>query len=388
MEKKRMRSELSDYLTFDDKSLKSLWGRGRVPVSDVYEAYIEGRIDIPDESWGELFKKRHELLAFRLTSSHVRFGLTRYLPNVLIHSRRQDKEIVSDHYDRGNDFFGWFLGPAMVYTAGYFPLGNESLEIGQEQKIDHVARKLRLAPEDRVLDIGCGWGTLVARFAAQFGALTAGVTLAQEQVDFGLERIRAAGVEDRAGLRVCDYRDVEGRFSKIVSLEMIEHVGVKNLPIYFRKVHSLLEDQGLFLLSWTGIRNLEAPHNPLTPFKMEAEDLTWALFMNRHIFEGADASIRLSTMLKFAEDAGFEVADVENVSPHYVITLDLWFENWLKNRAEVVAAYGERWFRLWAFFLYWSARIGEQGSAFNYQLLLHKSANQFDRKKLHTHSYR
>ncbi len=383
-----MRSELSEYLTFDDKTLKSLWARKRVPISDVYEAYIEGRIDIPPESWRELFKKRHDLLSFRLTGSHVRFGLTRYFPNVLIHSRRQDKEIVSDHYDRGNDFFEWFLGPAMVYTAGYFPLGGESLEVGQEKKIDHVGRKLRLSPEDRVLDIGCGWGTMVARFAAEFGARTQGVTLAQEQVEFASERIRASGVEERARVRVCDYRDVEGTFSKIVSLEMVEHVGVKNLPVYFQKVHSLLEDQGLFLLSWTGIRNLEAPHSPLTPFKMEGEDLNWALFMNRHIFEGADASIRLSTMLKFAEDAGFEVADVENVSSHYVITLDLWFENWMRNRAEVVAAYGERWFRLWAFFLYWSARIGEQGSAFNYQVLLHKSSNHFDRKKLSTSSYR
>lgn len=378
-----MRSELSDYLTFDDQTLKSLWARRRVPISDVYEAYIEGRIDIPDEAWAELFKKRHDLVSFRLTSSHVRFGLTRYFPNVLIHSKRQDKEIVSDHYDRGNDFFGWFLGEAMVYTAGYFPRGDESLEVGQEQKIDHVGRKLRLSPEDRVLDIGCGWGTLVARFASEFGAKVQGVTLAKEQVEFGAERISAYGAEDRAQVRVCDYRDVEGRFSKIVSLEMVEHVGVKNLPTYFQKVHSLLEDQGLFLLSWTGIRNLEAPHSPLTPFKMEGEDLNWALFMNRHIFEGADASIRLSTMLKFAEDAGFEIADVENVSSHYVITLDLWFENWRRNRAEIVAAYGERWFRLWSFFLYWSARIGEQGSAFNYQVLLHKSSNKFDRKKLH-----
>lgn len=381
-------AELFDYVTFDDHSLKQAWRKGRVPITNVYEAYIQGQIDIPEKSWGEFFDKRHELLTFKLTQSHVRWGLTHYLPHVLIHSKRQDGRIVSEHYDRGNDFFDWFLGTSMVYTAGYFPLGTESLEEAQHKKIDHVAQKLKLSAEDRVLDIGCGWGTLVARFAEKFGAMTHGITLAKEQVEFGTERIAAAGVRERATVGVCDYRDVSGRFSKIVSLEMVEHVGVKNLSTYYKKVHSLLDDQGLFLLSWTGIRNLDQPRSPLTTVRMQDEDLIWALFMNRHIFEGADASVRLSKMLRVAEDAGFEVADVENVSAHYVTTLDLWHRNWVSNRAPILAAYGERWFRLWSFFLYWSARIGEQGSAFNYQLLLHKSSNSFNRQKLYQGTWR
>lgn len=381
-------SNLTDYVTFDDRTLRQQWAKKRVPISDVYEAYIEGRIDIPEQNFKEFFERRHELLTFRLTQSHLRWGLTRYLPKVLIHSKRQDKHVVSEHYDRGNDFFGWFLGPSMVYTAAYFPEGNESLEEAQEKKIDHVAQKLQLGASDRVLDIGCGWGTLVLRFAARFGASARGITLAEEQADFGNARIVEARAGDRASAGVCDYREVDGRFSKIVSLEMVEHVGVKNLPTYYRKVHSLLEDQGLFLLSWTGIRNLDEPHNPLTTVRMRDEDLIWALFMNRHIFEGADASVRLSTMLRAAEDAGFELADVENVSAHYVTTLDLWYRNWVANRDAVLRAYGARWFRLWSFFLYWSARIGEQGSAFNYQILLHKSTNGFNRRKLYREARR
>lgn len=381
-------AELFDYVTFDDHALKRSWQKKRIPITDVYEAYIQGRIDIPEGSWNEFFERRHEFMTFRLTRSHVRWGVTHYLPHVLIHSRRQDARIVSEHYDRGNDFFGWFLGPSMVYTAAYFPEGTESLEEAQNKKIDHVAQKLQLSDEDRVLDIGCGWGTLVARFAERFGAIARGITLAREQVEFGTERIANSGVRERASVGVCDYRDVSGSFSKIVSLEMVEHVGIKNLSSYYQKVHSLLEDQGLFLLSWTGIRNLDQPRSPLTTVRMEEEDLMWALFMNQHIFEGADASVRLSRMLRAAEDAGFEVADVENVSSHYVTTLNLWHRNWIANREPILAAYGERWFRLWSFFLYWSARIGEQGSAFNYQLLLHKSSNGFNRRSLYQSSWR
>jgi sphingolipid C9-methyltransferase len=379
---RRVAPHVSDFLTFDDRSLKQKWTGKKVPMSDVYEAYIEGRIDIPAEKWEEFFNTRHETLTFWLTESHVKWGVTHFLPHVTIHSLRQDKRIVSEHYDRGNDFFGWCLGEAMVYTSGIYKTGTESLEQAQYAKIDHVSKKLHLKAGERLLDIGCGWGTFVARSAREFGVKSYGVTLAQEQVNFGMDRIRAYGVEGKARVEVCDYRQIQGKFDKIVSLEMVEHVGIKNLTGYYDKVSSLLEDDGLFLVSWTGIRGLYNPQNPLSALSMRGEDLIWALFMNRHIFEGADASLTLSSMIRAAEDGGFEVADVENVSQDYVITLRQWRDHWVSNKAEVLRTYGERWYRLWYFFLHWSALIGEQGSAFNYHLLLHKNHDSYDRKKL------
>ena len=376
------RPNVTDFLTFDDASLRQKWMGKKVPMSDVYEAYIEGRVDISPSMWEEFFNTRHETLTFRLTESHIKWGVTNFLPKVAIHSLGQDKRVVSEHYDRGNDFFGWCLGEAMVYTSAIYSTGNEPLEQAQYAKIDHVSKKLRLGPGERLLDIGCGWGTFVARAALEFGVKSYGVTLAEEQVKFGMDRIRKYGVEDRAKVEVCDYRQIRGKFDKIVSLEMVEHVGIKNLTGYYQKVNSLLGDDGLFLVSWTGIRGLYNPQNPFSAVTMKGEDLIWALFMNRHIFEGADASLTLSGMIRAAEDGGFEVADVENVSQHYVITLRQWRDLWVSNKIEVLKAYGERWYRLWYFFLHWSALIGEQGSAFNYHLLLNKNHDSYDRKKL------
>ena len=319
----------------------------------------------------------------RLTESHFKWAVTNFLPELTIHSHRQDKRIVSEHYDRGNDFFGWFLGEAMVYTSAWFENPSVSLEQAQYAKIARTCEKLQLKKGERLLDIGCGWGTFVAQAARDYGAKTHGVTLSQEQVDFGLERIKAYGVEGSANVEVCDYRAVNGKFDKIVSLEMVEHVGMKNLNRYYTKVHELLADDGLFVLQWTGIRGLNNPQNLVAAVhKMQSEDLIWALFMARYIFPGADASLTLSAMIRAAEQGGFEVIDVETMSPHYVLTLQRWRDNWVSNREAIIEAYGQRWYRLWKFFLHWSSLIGVQGSAFTYQLKMHKNHNSFDRHGL------
>jgi cyclopropane fatty-acyl-phospholipid synthase-like methyltransferase len=369
-------------VVFDDAALGRKWSGKKVPISDVYEAYIDGKLDIPQDKWNDFFATRHETMSFRLTDSHIRWAFTNFLPEVTIHSKAQDSRIVGEHYNRGNDFFEWCLGEAMVYTAASFETPDQPLEQAQYRKIDRACTKLQLKQGETLLDIGCGWGTFVARAAKEFGAKTYGVTLAQEQVNFGTDRINKYGVADRAKVEVCDYRNITGKFDKIVSLEMVEHVGIKNLVGYFQKVHELLDDQGLFVMQWTGIRNLYNPQNPLSALTMRPEDLIWGLFMNRYIFPGADASLTLSGMIRAAEDGGFEVTDVENMSPHYVITLRAWRDHWVSNKEKVIKAYGERWYRLWYFFLHWSALIGEQGSAFTYQVMMHKNSDSFNRTKL------
>jgi sphingolipid C9-methyltransferase len=369
-------------VVLEDRSLAREWAGKKVLMSELYQAYIDGRLDIPADKWDALFDNRHEIAAFRLTEDHFKWAATNFFPEVLIHSKNQDSRVVGEHYNRGNDFFGWFLGESMVYTAAWYGDPSVSLEDAQYAKIDRACRKLQLKEGETLLDIGCGWGTFVARAARDFGVKSYGVTLAKEQVEFGTDRIKKYGVADRARVEVCDYRNVQGQFDKIVSLEMVEHVGTKNLSQYFDKVHECLKDDGLFVLQWTGIRNLYHPRNPLTALEMRPEDLIWSLFMARYIFPGADASLPLSAMLRAAEDAGFEIADVERMSSHYVRTLRHWRDLWISNRAEIVKTYGERWYRLWVFFLHWSALMGDQGTGFTYQVVLHKNHDSFDRTKL------
>lgn len=375
---------IHDFVTFTDTSLARDWAGKKVPMSDVYEAYIDSKLDIPADKWDAFWSARNETMSFRLTDSHVKWAVTNFIPEVLIHSKSQDKRVVGDNYNRGNDFYGWFLGESMVYTSAWYPTPETKLEQAQYAKIDHVCDKLLLKEGETLLDIGCGWGTFVARAAKERKVKTLGVCLAEEQVAFGVERIKAYGVEDLAKVEVRDYRNITGKFDKIVSLEMVEHVGIKNLDTYFEKVHSLLADDGLFNLQWTGIRNLYNPQNPISALTLQPEDLIWGLFMNRYIFPGAAASLPISGMLRAAEKAGFEIADVENMSPHYVRTLRAWRDIWKSNREAVIKTYGERMYRLWYFFLHWSAVIGEQGTAFNYNVTMFKNDNKTNRAALKT----
>jgi cyclopropane fatty-acyl-phospholipid synthase-like methyltransferase len=359
---------LSDYVVFNDKKLARKYAHQRIPMATLYEAYFDGDIDIPGDIYG-LLRDRDLFVKYTLTPKHLKWAVTNFVPEVAIHSKAQDERIVREHYDRGNDFFGWFLGERMVYTSAFFTNASETLEQAQDNKLNLICQKLQVEAGHRLLDIGCGWGTLACHAARYFGADATGVTIAQNQAAFGNERAREWGVADRARVLCTDYRDIPNqKFDRISSIEMVEHVGLKNLVSFYEQVRDLLTDDGLFLLQWTGLRRGLRP-----------EDLIWGLFMNKYVFPGADASLPPASMLAAMEKAGWETHTVENISHHYSWTLKRWHDNWLSNKQAILTTYGERWFRIWHFFLAWSVLIGEQGNAACFQVVLNKNNDSFNR---------
>jgi sphingolipid C9-methyltransferase len=363
-------SQITDHIVFKDAKLARKYANKRIPMAHLYEAYFDGDIDIPGDIYAFL-EDRNLFVKYSLTQQHFRWAVTNFVPEAVIHSKSQDERIVREHYDRGDDFFGWFLGERMVYTCAFFENADQTLEQAQDNKMNLVCKKLHLDRGHRLLDIGCGWGTLTRHAAKHYGVDATGVTISKNQTEFGNRRIKDWNLEDRARILCKDYRDIpERKFDRIVSLEMVEHVGVKNLITFYEQVGDLLTDDGLFLLQWTGLRR-----------GFRAEDFIWIMFMGKYIFPGADASLCPSAMLKAMEKAGWESHSVENVSTHYEWTIRRWHDNWLSNREAVVAAYGERWFRIWHFFLAWSSIIARQGNAACFQVVLHKNLDGYDRTR-------
>jgi cyclopropane fatty-acyl-phospholipid synthase-like methyltransferase len=373
--------KLTDFVTFNDQVMAKKYsdGRSKIPMSDLFEGYFDGKLDLKVEI-NELLDHRQDIVNYDITGDHLKFFFTRMIPEVAIHSKAQDERIVREHYDRGNDFFGAFLGERMVYTCGIFEKGpgKETLEEVQDNKLDLVCRKLMLKKGETLLDIGCGWGTL-ARYAAKyFGTDSTGITIAEKQTQFGNDRIKQWNLEERARILCLDYRDIPRRqYDKISSLEMVEHVGVKNFQKFCDQAYEMLADDGLFLLQWTGLRRGGGQGVPV--IGLRPEDLIWGLFMNKYIFSGADASLPLSDVCKGLEKAGFEIHTAENISVHYAHTIDLWHKNWVENREQILRTYGERWYRIWNIFLAWSVRIGLQGNAACFQVVAAKNLDHFNR---------
>ncbi|MGZ3419394.1 MAG: class I SAM-dependent methyltransferase [Polyangiales bacterium] len=363
--------KLTDHIVFKDQRLAAKFAHDRIPIDTLWEAYFDDALDIPGDIYA-LLADRNVLAKHPFTKEHVKYFFTKFVPEFAIHSKKLDEKLVRWHYDRGDDFFGAFLGPRMVYTSGFFTNENQSVEQAQDQKMDMVCSKLDLRPGEKLLDIGCGWGTLTMHATKHYGIDGTGVTLAKNQAEFGNERIKANGLEGKARILCHDYRDIPKgqKFNKISNLEMVEHVGVKNLKPFYEQVYELLEDDGLFLMQWTGLRR-----------NSKMEDLVWGLFMAKYVFAGADASLPLAPMMNVMEKANWEIHSVENISYHYRITIKKWHDNWLAHRAEVTSRYGERWFRIWHVFLAWATTIAAQGTAACFQVLAHKNINEFDRSR-------
>ncbi|KAK4186636.1 putative methyltransferase [Podospora australis] len=373
---------IEHYLTFkkpEDKAKYS--GKAKIPMETFHEMYFDGDVDFNADAL-EVLEYRHDWASFRFTYGLIKYFLTGMIPEVIMHTRSQDEEQVRDHYDRGDDFYSWFLGPRMIYTSGVISDINkeETLEELQDNKMAIVCEKINLQDGEKLLDIGCGWGTL-ARFASvNYGAKATGITLGRNQTAWGNKALRKAGIpEDQSKILCMDYRDIpvpEGGYDKITCLEMAEHVGIRHFQSFQKQVYNMLEDDGVFFLQVAGLRK-----------SWQYEDLIWGLFMNKYIFPGADASTPLGWYIDQCEKAGWEVKGIDTIGVHYSGTLWRWYRNWMTNKDKVVAKYGKRWFRIWEFFLAYSTIISRQGSATCYQIVLVKNINSVHRIEGSTYQF-
>ena len=367
---------ISEFVEVNDPHLRKRYSKDTVAVGHFVMDYMNQRIDLTGD-FQDLIKHKNEVFTWNFVGHHLKFFFSRFIPEVLIHSKQQDERINRAHYDDKNDLFNWFLGPRMIYSSSYYTRDNETLEQAQDNKLNLVAQKMQLAAGERLLDIGGGWGTLVAHMAKHYDVNATGITVAEAGKDWGENLIKENGVEDRARFLRMDYRDLPTKkYNKICCLEMAEHVGVKNFKKFMKQIYNLLEDDGIFFLQIASLRErrsvLRGPNQ---------EDIVWGLFMNEHIFSGADASMPLNWDLKHLEKVGFEIRSVENISTHYVRTIEAWYQNWMSNKPKVLEKYGEYTFRMFQIFLGWSIEIGRQGGSAAYQIVAYKNINQYNRNR-------
>ncbi len=296
---------------------------------------------------------------------HSGTGLAARLKGV-VHSKARDREAVQHHYDISNAFYQLWLDSRMVYSCAYFPRGSESLDQAQEAKLELICRKLRLRAGERLLDIGSGWGGLVLYAAQHYGVEALGITLSERQAEEANSRIRAADLAGKVRVELLDYREVKGRFDKVVSVGMAEHVGRQNLPAYFQTAWRALKPAGLML------------HHVITQGPVvlgAASTAASGEFMRRYVFPDGEI-LPLWENLQVAEQAGFEVRDVEDLREHYARTLRHWVRNLEAHWEAAVHEVGVERARLWRLYMAASAHQFSYGHLAVHQSLLAKPGEQ------------
>jgi len=256
-----------------------------------------------------------------------------------MHSKGRDANAISHHYDVSNRFYEWVLGPSMGYTCACYPTDNATLEEAQEYKFDLVARKLALKPGMRLLDVGCGWGSMVMHAAREYGVKALGVTLSEQQALWAQQAIKQAGLEDLAEVRHLDYRDVtETDFDAISSIGLTEHIGKQSLPSYFGFLNGKLKAGGRLLNHC-----ITRPSNSDPSIRKNG-------FINRYVFPDGELE-GPGYLISLMNDHGFEIRHEENLREHYAKTLAAWCANLDAHWDEAVAEVGQGTARVWRLYM-------------------------------------
>ena len=352
------------------------------------ESYFQGLIDIDGDFYSAL-KLRHHLTSLQLTltekaelaakalrikqertastgSDVPKWAKTLAQKLGISSSKKLNRAAVSFHYDVSNDFYALWLDQQMVYSCAYYEDAGQSLEQAQRDKLDHICRKLRLKPGERLLDIGCGWGALICWAAEHYGVNAHGITLSRNQYEHVQRTIQRCGLEQKVSVELIDYRDLQGEacYDKLVSVGMFEHVGLKNLPAYFTIARRLLKPGGLFL------------NHGITSDEGGWKKSITTEFINRYVFPDGQMET-VSTVQQIMEDAGFEIHDVEGLRQHYALTLREWVNRLELRHEEALKHVPEPVYRIWRLYMAASALQFEEGIAGVYQILVSRRAPFF-----------
>jgi cyclopropane-fatty-acyl-phospholipid synthase len=329
---------------------------------DLYfgEAYLDGDIIIENGTLTDFLDLALMNVGRKEINSFSQFinklsGSYRYLTN--FNFIKKSKMNVSHHYDLSDNLYDLFLDPKKQYSCGYFKNENDTLETAQNNKIQHIIKKLNIQPNQKVIDIGCGWGSLAIDIAKSTNCEVTGITLSQNQLDYCLQKVRKLKLENQVIFKLMDYRELDEKFDKIVSIGMFEHVGRKFYKTFFKQIEKLLNQDGVALIHTIG--SVNPPRDPHP-------------WITKYIFPGGYTP-SLSEVTTPIEKAGLIVSDIEVLKLHYSHTLRHWKENCLKNKTQIIEMFDERFFRMWEFYLTGCEIAFRWGDQVVYQLQLTKS---------------
>ncbi|TDP98274.1 cyclopropane-fatty-acyl-phospholipid synthase [Halanaerobium saccharolyticum] len=352
-----LKSESAFKIIFSEKlSLNEI---RKSPQLKLAEAYMEEKINFEGDI-KKLIETAGENI-FELMEEIKKYKIDQPLNFQTSNSLAEEEEGVRKHYDLGNDFFKLWQDETMTYSCAYFKDETDELKKAQLQKLDHVLKKLNLKPGERLLDIGCGWGSLALRAAEKYGVDVMGITLSKEQEIEAKKRAAAAGLTNQIEIRRQDYRrlaEEEQKFDKIVSVGMFEHVGKDNIPQYFEAVDKMLKNRGLSLLhSITHLK--EKPTHP---------------WLQKYIFPwGYIPSLR--EIVWELPERNFHLIDVEDIGYHYSLTAERWLDNYEEVSQEVKEKFDDHFYRMWQTFLMGAVFTFRFASTSVHQLLFSKGKN-------------
>ena len=327
----------------------------RNPRLGLGEAYMDGRITLED---GDILDLMRLVIGANRWEDKgagrkaLNKGKQKWRALFRRNEASKSRKNVAHHYDVGNDLYRLFLDDDMQYSCAYFSDPANSLEQAQADKKAHIAAKLDLKPGQKVLDIGCGWGGTALYLNRVADVDVLGVTLSEEQLKVARQRVIDAGVADRVKFELIDYRSLTGKFDRIVSIGMFEHVGAKHFDEFFATCRALLSDDGVMLLHTIGKYGKAAAPDPFT---------------DKWIFPGYHLP-SISQLSAATEKMKFIISDIEILRVHYAYTLEHWLRRTQKARAKIVALYDERFYRMWEFYLAGGVVAFENGSMCNFQV--------------------
>ena len=297
---------------------------------------------------------------FLLTTTFSQFinkmsGSYRYLTN--FNFIKKSKMNVSHHYDISDDLYDLFLDPKRQYSCAYFKNENDTLEEAQNNKIQHIIKKLNIKPNQKVLDIGCGWGSLAIDIAQTANCEVTGITLSENQFNYCNKKAKELNLENQLTFKLVDYRQLNEKFDRIVSVGMFEHVGRKFYKKFFKQIDNLLKNDGISLIHTIG--SVNPPRDPHP-------------WITKYIFPGGYTP-SLSEVTTPIEKAGLIVSDIEVLKLHYSHTLRHWKENCNKNKDKIIQMFDEKFFRMWEFYLTSCEIAFKYGDQVVYQFQLAKN---------------